>query len=286
MKPNRKLLLGILLTLVVTGCAPPSTAASKKIYFDLERDPAVLVNESGVDIVVEKYNICYGLASEKANASGWSPISLPLSRVHVGRTPPPGEGDTYIRAGSSVPANGACPHPSDMQEHDRMNVWLYQKGDEPTRRFAVYSDNVDPSATSPYLPVTTSALASSPFQVKFHNTTGMTISVSLNCVAWTGGNSLAGDLDLTHLERQTDEGWELLRMNLPKCNDRMSDEGLSIAPQASGSVDWRSAYPANFTLEKGRYRWVANFCIQYPFEWHRCYTSFSPTFDYPPEQAQ
>ena len=171
----------------------------------------------------------------------------------------------------------------DMQKRNAMSAWLYQKGDEPNRRFAVYSDNIDPAAASWHLPVITSVLASSPFQVRFQNTSSLTVSVPLNCLIMKGRDS-SEDLVLAHLERQTDEGWEVFLMDLRHCSDRANGEWLDIAPQMSGTVDLRSAYPADFAPEKGRYRWVTTFCAEFPYNRH-CYTSFSPTFDYPPEQT-
>ncbi len=301
MKPNWKLLLSILMGLVIIGCASPQPVPTRKIHFDLKGEPYVLVNELGRDIVVDPYNVCYALLHWKDDTLAWIAISPPLSQVHLGRTsiPRPTE-NTVIRSGSSVPVTGACEFDSGMPEHPLMNAWMYWRLDEPQRRFAVYSDNVDPTDADLHLPVTTSALASSPFQVKFQNTSSITINVPLNCLVYV----YPGDLPRARLERQTDEGWEVYLMNLMSCSDRANEERanekwLDIAPQMSGTVDLRSVYPAWFILEKGRYRWATIFCAEFPYTRacdtcrscvdcppiRECATSFSPTFDYPPEQA-
>jgi hypothetical protein len=163
---------------------------------------------------------------------------------------------------------------------------MYQRSDKPNRRFAVYSNNVDPVNASPHMSVTTSALASSPFQVKFQNTGSMTISVPVDCLVRVDPSDLA----LAHLERQTAEGeeWEVFLTDFEWCSNkteeaRSDEEWLDIAPQMSGTVDMQRIYPPDLALEKGRYRWVTIFCDQ-SYTRH-CYTSFSPTFEYAPEQT-
>jgi hypothetical protein len=285
MQANWKLLLSILMGLVIIGCMPPQSAPSRKIYFDLKSDPPVLVNELGVDIIIDRQNICYG----HVTGLGWVPLSAPLSIVYIKRTPIFSIDNTNIRSGSSTPIFGACSAYKIIfaQDYSMMSAWMYQRLDQPKRRFAVYSDNVDPVNASPQMSVTTSVLASSPFKVKFQNTSDMTISVPLNCLVWV----YPGDLAPAHLERQTAEAeeWEVFPMSHRHClqdarEDWSGEVWMDIAPQMSGTVDMPRAYPADLTLEKGRYRWVTIFCVESPYN-RNCYTSFSPTFDYAPEQT-